>query len=146
MKQHMQPVLLVFLAWAPAAISQGGKGPLGNPYETCIAAEVAKAGGGMVAEAKARRACRERFPDQASEAQQAAAATAKSMAGGITTSATTTPVPAAGSGSGSGSTTATPAASAVPSTPALPSPVPSMPSPGASGGNPHGGPPGQSKK
>jgi hypothetical protein len=153
-KQSLQALLLISVTFGSApALAQSATGPQRNPYETCIAAEAAKAGGGMVAEAKARRACRERYPDQAAETNRRTAVDAAGLAAGATGSASggtsaSTSGTAAATGAGGGA--ATPASTPTGTTPAptpspAASPSPASP-PGLSGGNPHGGPPGQAKK
>lgn len=107
----------------------------GNPYETCIAAEVAKNGGGMLAEAKARSACRGRYPDQAAESnRRPPSAPAGLPPGG--SGVVGTPV-------GGGTSASSP--SAAPASAPAPTPAP-ISTPGLGGGNPHGAPPGQAKK
>jgi type II secretory pathway pseudopilin PulG len=105
----------------------------GNPYETCIAAEVAKNGGGMLAEAKARSACRGRYPDQAAESNRRP----PSVPAGLPPGGSGIPGAVVTSTGGGGTTSPSPLAS--------PAPAP-ISAPSLGGGNPHGSPPGQAKK
>lgn len=140
------PLLIVAMtAIAIPAGAQSGAGPQRNPYETCIAAEAAKAGGGMVAEAKARRACRERYPDQAVESNRRPAIDPAAIATGPAGTASI----AAGTGatgSSSGASPSSPTGTGAAPAPTFASPASPAAPPGLSAGNPHGGPPGQAKK
>ena len=142
MSQFFLPTgLLALAALSTPAFAQGVAKSQGNPYENCIAAEVARSGGGMLAEAKARSACRGRYPEQAAESNRRQPSAPGGLpVSGQGTSTSGAALPTAG---GSGTPSTSPSAPAAPAPVSTPAPI-AMP--GIGGGNPHGAPPGQAKK